>query len=179
MIHRILVPLDGSPLAEAALPHAVGVARAFGSEVILFRVSDNVGSLVDTVEWRLNQAEAAVYLDALAKRIDSVPIRTSEADGNPAEQIVTFARQENIDLIALSTHGQGGLSDFSMSSTVHKIISGAATSVLLVRPKEEPGVRDRSRRRAVERPYRSGTGDGPSLPALPRGHGACGTSYRG
>ncbi len=142
MIHRILVPLDGSPLAEAALPHAVGVARAFGSEVILFRVSDNVGSLVDTVEWRLNQAEAAVYLDALAKRIDSVPIRTSEADGNPAEQIVTFARQENIDLIALSTHGQGGLSDFSMSSTVHKIISGAATSVLLVRPKEEPGVRD-------------------------------------
>jgi nucleotide-binding universal stress UspA family protein len=141
MIHRILVPLDGSHLAEAALPHAVGVARAFGSEVILFRVSDNVGSLVDTVEWRLNQAEAAVYLDALSKRIDSVPVRTSEADGNPAEQIVTFARQEKIDLIALSTHGQGGLSDFSLSSTVHKITSGAGTSVLLVRPTGEPGVR--------------------------------------
>ncbi len=142
MMHRILVPLDGSHLAEVALPHAVAVARAFDAEVVLFRVTEDSASVVDTVEWRLNLAEGAAYLNTLAKRIGRVPVKASEADGNAAEQIMSFARHEKIDLIVLSTHGSAGLTDFSMSSTVHKIISGAHTSILLVRPTEEVELRD-------------------------------------
>ena len=68
MVRTILVPLDGSPHAECALPHAVAVARAFGSQIVLLRVQEDGGKPrgpIDTVSWRLGCAEARGYVDRL------------------------------------------------------------------------------------------------------------------
>lgn len=140
MIRRILVPLDGSQLAESSLPHAVSIAKSFHAEILLFRVIETVsdGQPVDSVEWRLNQAEAAAYLESLAKRLEGVPVRTALAEGRAAEQIIRIAHEERIDLVVLTTHGLGGPSSFSMSGTAQKVVSGVGVSVLVVRPGEPP-----------------------------------------
>ncbi len=139
MIRRILVPLDGSHLAESSIPHAITVAKSFHAEILLLRVMETASEdPVDSVDWRLNQAEGAVYLESLAKQLEGVPLRTSLAEGRPAEQIARVASEERIDLIVLTTHGRGGHSRFPLSGTVQKVISSAGVSVLVIRPPEYP-----------------------------------------
>ncbi len=135
MIRRILVPLDGSHLAECSLPHAIAFAKSFHAEILLFRVIETVSDEpVDSVDWRLNQAESAAYLESLAKRLEGIPIRTALAEGRAAEQIARVANDERIDLIILASHARGGLDAFPMGGTGQKIIAGAGVSVLVVRP---------------------------------------------
>ena len=72
MIDRILVGLDGSPLAERALPHAAAVAQAFGAELVLMRVLEDdakSGGPVDPVAWRLRRSEAQAYLRRVAEGV--------------------------------------------------------------------------------------------------------------
>jgi len=139
MIHEILVPLDMSPLAEGALPHARAMARVFGARIHLMSVvespADRLGG-VDSVDWRLSREERDAYLRRVATSIRAARL---EADwettgGIPAEQILAAARASSADLVVLTSHGRGGMSQFPLSGTVSKVISRTETSVLVVRP---------------------------------------------
>lgn len=142
MIRRILVPLDGSTLAEAALPQALAMAGAYQAEVVLARVLDpnsrTHGSLVDSVAWRLARTEARRYLDGLAAKLGAQGIRTRTAlaEGNAAEEVLRLVRKERADLVVLCAHGRSGPSSFSLGGTSQKVLSRVGTSVLVVRPAE-------------------------------------------
>ncbi|MGH7541984.1 MAG: universal stress protein [Gemmatimonadota bacterium] len=141
MIRRILVPLDGSAIAERALDHAVAVGKALGADAILARVVDpgRIGGLTrDAVEWRLQHAESVSYLEAQALRVRAagLAIEVEVLEGRAAEKIVDVARARQVDLIVLSRHGQNGAMDFVLGGTAQKVISGAGVSILLVRDGE-------------------------------------------
>jgi len=146
MFKRILVPLDGSSLAESALPHAATVAATFDADVLLLRVipmrQRSGAAPMDIIDRRLCQAEAGAYLDAVAadRPIRDLTVETQVCQGQPAEQIVETVAKRMVDLIVLTTHGMGGCTSFPVSGTAHKVISRSPVSVFMV-PAKEPGDR--------------------------------------
>ena len=140
MFEKILVPLDRSSLAECVLPHVVAVARALDSQVILLHIlspSDRQGGLraVDPLDSQLRRAEAESYLEGVRTRLQDagVAAQTKVLDGDAAEQILAFARENQIGLAILSSHGQSGLSGWNVSSVVQKVIMRAPISLMIVR----------------------------------------------
>ncbi len=140
MFERILVPLDGSALAECVLPHVVAMSRAFGSEVILVRVLDQPASgrpdlSVDPVRWHLERAELGAYLNAIATRLNDAGLSVSAEvlEGRPADRIIEFAQSNQVELVVLSSHGSGGLTDWAVSSTTQKVVSRCGCSGMIVR----------------------------------------------
>ena len=150
MLNPILVPLDGSPLAECVLPHVISIGQVFDAQITLLQVLDknraNVPTqFTDLLDWEINKTEALLYL----KRIDdqlrnsALQIKIDILEGLAAELIVEFARNQQMKLIILSSHGKSGLRKWGISSITHKIICCAPTSVLIIRasqfqPKEQP-----------------------------------------
>lgn len=140
MFERILVPLDGSPLAECVLPHVVALARAFNSQVILLQVLEPLhgsalAQAVDPLEWQYVKAEAEAYLNGIAARLEDFGLKVQRTlkEGIAAEHIIEFAHRNGIDLIVLSSNGRSGLSDWNISIVVQKIVLWAYTSILIVR----------------------------------------------
>ena len=144
MIQRILVSVDGSPLAEQALSQAAAIAHAFDSDILLLRVQEpetGTGGFSDSVSWRLGRAEVGSYLERLADRLRQAGrrVETAFAQGRAADEILNMARDRSVDLIVLSTHGATGSSRFHLGSTAQKVMSQAGRSVLLVRAAEGRG----------------------------------------
>lgn len=140
MFERILVPLDRSPLAECVLPHAVAMARALDSQLMLLHVlsqSGRQGDLraVDPLDSQLRRAEAESYLEGVRARLQEVGVaaQTKVLDGDAAEQIMAFACDNQAGLAILSSHGQSGLSGWNVSSVVQKVIMRAPISLMIVR----------------------------------------------
>lgn len=140
MFDPILVPLDGSLLAECVLPHIVAVARSFNSEVVLLRMLEKKqagtsAQIFDLVNWQINKTKASLYLEKTRARFQEVHIRarTTVMEGLVAEGITEYAQNQGMKLIVLSSHGSNGLTHRSISSITHKIILSAQTSLLLVR----------------------------------------------
>ncbi len=164
MFNRILVPLDGSPLAERALPHAEEFARIFGSTIILLQVLDPTSfhenpNPVDPLSWQIRKTEADIYMNNIASRlrkelketvVDILSAQKREKDekkilveysireGKTAESIVNFAHSENIDMVILCTHGAGGLSRWNISSVTQKVINLVYLPVLIIRAYHQP-----------------------------------------
>jgi nucleotide-binding universal stress UspA family protein len=164
MFNRILVPLDGSTLAERAIPHAEEFARIFGSSIMLLQILDPTSfhenpSPVDPLSWQIRKAEADMYMQGIAARIrkdlqespndtkgthnqgkDAINTRVeySIREGKTAENIVNFAHSEAIDLLVISTHGSGGLSRWNISSVTQKVINLIYLPVLIVRAYCQP-----------------------------------------
>jgi nucleotide-binding universal stress UspA family protein len=140
MFNRILVPLDGSALAECVLPHVIAFAKVFDAEVTLLQVlepphSPAIAQAVDPLEWQFVKAETHAYLNDVTARLKSSGLKAKNRieEGRAADHIVEFAQQNSIDLIVLSSHGRSGLSDWNISSVVEKISLRAYTSMLIVR----------------------------------------------
>ena len=139
MLERILLPLDGSQLAESALPHAVTCAQATGSRLTLVNVlqtSDihiDIPS-VDPLDWRLRKMEAKLYLEEMAERLsaEGVRVETVLLQGEAAESITQLAKEKEADLIVMASHGRSGLNGWNLSSTVQKVILATHTSVMVV-----------------------------------------------
>jgi len=157
MFNRILVPLDGSTLAERAIPHAEEFARIFGANIILLQVLEPTSfhenpKAVDPLSWQIHKAEAELYMQRITMMIrenlgENVPtdidvnqirVGYSIREGKTAENIVTFAHSENIDLLVISTHGSGGLTRWNMSSVTQKVINMIYLPVLIVRAYNKP-----------------------------------------
>lgn len=139
MFKHVLVPLDGSILTECVLPHTVAFAKAFQAKVTLVRVlnkSTNEGvNLVDLFNWRLEKAEAQLYLDKIAQdlRAEGLDIDLAILEGPTAERIVEYAAAKQADLLILSSHGLSGFSGWNVSSVIQQIILSVYLPVLIVR----------------------------------------------
>lgn len=137
MFHTILVPLDGSARAEAALPHAELLARAFDSTVRLVRVipmRQRSGAVPMDIVDRLGEAEAHAYIEArLADLVArGVTAQGEVTGGAPADRVIGAARDCRADLVVLATHGSGGCTEFPLGGTAQKVIARAGMSVLIV-----------------------------------------------
>jgi len=140
MFDPVMVPLDGSLLAECVLQHAVAIARAFDAKVILLRVLDKKqasekAQLFDLVNWQINKTGAKLYLEKISTRLQKSGLRieTAVLEGLVAESITEYALKRGVKLIILSSHGRSGLSQWGISSVTQKIIFSAPTSVLIIR----------------------------------------------
>ncbi|MFC2046201.1 universal stress protein [Chloroflexota bacterium] len=145
MYKRVLIPLDGSPLAEQALPHAIAQARHFQAELILLRVVEPFvharGMSLADLE-RIRQ-QTRVWVDEYLERIaagiqqQGVLVQKITIDGRPPTGIAEFAENNQVDLIVTSTRGQSGLSRWLMGSVADRVVRGATVPVLLVRARKE------------------------------------------
>ena len=137
MFHRILVPLDGSGLAEAILSDVVELATQHRAEVVLLRVASahaRIGS--DLTEAQVHAvAEAEGYLAEKEQQLADRGIRVSSVVryGQPAEEILDHARTSGIDLIAMSTHGRSGMERVLLGSVAERVVRESPVPLLLRR----------------------------------------------
>ena len=145
MYSRILLPLDGSHLAEQAFPHAAALAETFQAELILLKVLPPISGKLHLYHEALRIAEegrremAGKYLDrvALSIRERDIPIRVEIIDGHPQAEIAQFAESENVDLIVICTRGQSGFSRWLMGSVADRVARGVNVPVLLIRAQKD------------------------------------------
>lgn len=144
MFRTILVPLDGSSLAEQALTPACRIAEKFGSALLLLRVVTLEralptlplltprGESESAASPRPVMDEAEAYLNGLSLPSTVRPVRTQVLAGAPPEMIVTTAVASEVDLIVMSTHGRTGLVRLLYGSVAEAVLRGASVPVLLV-----------------------------------------------
>lgn len=142
MFNKILVPLDGSALAESVLPHLVALVQNSNADVTLLHVLEqnnppDQARPVDPISWRFRQVETKTYLETIKARLQEISfpgaVETVLLEGQGAERIIELAHELQADFIAMSSHGRSGLSGWNVSSVVQKIILRSYTSVFLVR----------------------------------------------
>jgi nucleotide-binding universal stress UspA family protein len=140
---RIMVPLDGSSVAEQVLPPAISVAQALDAEIVLFRVpiAHISGSLSGDwalpLEGTLETANgiAGVYLDSVAEHLreQGIEVSTAMRMGGVANVIIEYAEANEIDLIAMCTHGRTGLARWTLGSVADRVLRAGRIPLLLVR----------------------------------------------
>lgn len=147
MYHHILVPLDGSPLAEEVLPHVKALVKiGEGGRVTILRVvlhDYGLVSLNPNLADRLNEhmaandAEAAAYIEGMAQRLgaEGLAVEPHLIQGQPADAIVDYAEQHGVDLIAMASHGRGGIGRWLLGSVAQKVIHSTSIPTLVIRPK--------------------------------------------
>ncbi len=151
MYRRILVPLDGSDLAEAALPHATAMAGRFGASLTLLQAvttlpmatavdagaAAGAEAMISVDALEASEEAAQEYLNQLSHRpeLEGIQIRKRVVRGRPAREIVRTAQEEGIDLIVMSTHGRSGLGRLVFGSVADQVLRESGVPILLVRPK--------------------------------------------
>lgn len=154
-LERILVPLDGSPLAESALARATDLAQSSGAELLLLRATEaHTLPGIDPSEAQVKVvAEAEAYLDAVADRLRAsvAHVETSVWYGPASYAIVEAARLHRADLIAMTTHGRSGLGRLVLGSVAESVLRGTTTPILLLRAPEAPVERLEGGRAATAR----------------------------
>ena len=143
LCQHILVPLDGSPVAEQILPVVTPIAEALGSKLILFQVPIAHVSGWMTGEWYLPvqgvletaEEDAEGYLSAVADDLaeQGLDVTTTTAIGSVANCIVEYAESSPVDLIAMCTHGRTGLARWALGSVADRVLRAGGTPILLVR----------------------------------------------
>jgi len=144
MYNRILVPLDGSRLAEQALPHAAVQAEQFDAEIYLLRVLGPLPEPMMASRDAVRGAEEAsarlaeTYLEGIATSLQErgIPTKVGLMEGNPYVEIIHFAEERSIDLIVMSTRGHSGFSRWLLGSVADRVVRGATVPVLLVQARE-------------------------------------------
>lgn len=132
MYHKILVPLDGSPFSEEALPLAIGVARRTGAELRLLHV-------MESLYGKVIESEAAITdeMDGLARRImeaAGVTAMVGVRRGEAVPEICAYIEEEGIDLVVMATHGWGGIRRAWLGSVTDELVRAAKVPLLVVRP---------------------------------------------
>jgi nucleotide-binding universal stress UspA family protein len=141
--NRILIPLDGSQVAEQILPTVTTVAQALHPELILFQVPAAYVSGWMTGDWFLPtpsvldtaEQDAEAYLSAVAARLQErgLNVVTATLIGPVANCIVDYAEANHVDLIAMCTHGRTGLARWALGSVADRVLRTGSTPILLVR----------------------------------------------
>jgi nucleotide-binding universal stress UspA family protein len=161
---RILVPLDGSPAAEAILVHAIELARLEAdSELILLNVVQPIwvpdGAFAPTASGRevtrRQEERARKYLHRLARRLEASGLRVRtrvQTATTVALAILDAARGEQADIVALAAHGRSGIRRLTLGSVADKVVRGSPVPVLVFRPSEALPAELRGREAEVELP---------------------------
>lgn len=146
MYKRILVPVDGSPLSEAVLPHAQALAQAEGAEIVLLRVAVNPSAEFSFSDPALAselikemEAETKIYLKDLCSKVESTGVHTAYLMrvGPIADTILEVASAMRADIIAMSTHGRSGLQRWLIGSIAERVVHQSPVPVLLIRPQSK------------------------------------------
>jgi manganese transport protein len=136
--HRILVPLDHSPLDRLAVSHAAAMARLYGARLYLLHVEEGVTSQIYGRMSSTAEVEAGeVYLDriAAALREQGVIVETAIShSSSPKKEIVRYAREIQPDLVIMGAHGHGGLKDLVFGTTINPVRHQLKVPMLIVRP---------------------------------------------
>ena len=145
MIKRLLVPLDGSHLAEQALKVAGDVAEGTSATIVVARVVPPpipgrfyAPNLLDQLQAaQLKETEA--YLSSIAERLrgDRLSVETRAASGAVADTLVGLAASERCDIIVMSSHGLGGVGWRVFGSVAQKVLHSAPCPILIVRPSQD------------------------------------------
>ncbi|MGH7844231.1 MAG: universal stress protein, partial [Candidatus Binatia bacterium] len=141
MYTKIIVPLDGSELAEGVLPYVRSLARELQLPVTLLQVIDpdaisivsapHAGSYLDTVSAAI-KAQSNDYLRKIVYSLSTLPqVNYSIEVGQPAETIVAKAAEDSGILIAMATHGRSGVQRWIMGSVADKVLQATANHLLL------------------------------------------------
>lgn len=159
MYKKILVPLDGSKLAECALPYAEELAKGCGTgKLVLISVTERVSGRTrapeaqeiyrasDTSGFQGSGSEIAVtfgkmqrqaqrYLGKVTEELETRGIRATieVLPGNPAEEIISFVERSDVDVIVMSSHGRSGPSRWTHGSVADRVFRGSPVPVLMVR----------------------------------------------
>lgn len=154
MYQKIMVPLDGSKLAEVVLPHVEAIAKGCGTSTVIFiRAVEPVLKPTGYDYFPLEEdrklfkfdrkAVAKDYLKQLVSQLkyDGVNVQSKVIVGKAAESLVEYAEKNDVDLIAIATHGRSGVSRWVWGSVAERILHSARVPVLVVRPPEcKPGI---------------------------------------
>jgi nucleotide-binding universal stress UspA family protein len=129
MWKKILVPLDGSNLAELALAYAEEIATAFNSEVVLLYVNESKESQYRHMH--------RLYLEEMAERVKEhfkkrARVKTVVLSGEPAEEIINYAEKNDVSVIIMASHGRSGITAWVMGNVASKVLQ-ARVPVLLIR----------------------------------------------
>jgi nucleotide-binding universal stress UspA family protein len=158
MYERILVPLDGSEVAEAILPFAEQIAGPLDAEVVLLRVIEPPSPIevvastgvVTPDTFTVRDLEAKAYLSEIQRRLSKKGIRVRvriALGGTPAEEVLAAAQATSADLIAMATRGRSGLGRALFGSVAESVLRASPVPVLLIRTTikseaaPEPGTR--------------------------------------
>ncbi|HUF53854.1 MAG TPA: universal stress protein [Dehalococcoidia bacterium] len=159
MYDRVLLPLDGSEIAEAVEPHTMALAKKFDSEVILMRVVTPVSKLLASMvpgraaagnttpvgveaahaQLESETRDAAQYLSSVAQRFEAegVAARTLAIEGEPAQTIIENAKDANVSVICMSTSGRSRLGRLIFGSVADEVLRKSHLPLLLIRPQQQ------------------------------------------
>lgn len=142
MYRRILVPLDGSKVAEGVLPHARALAFAEGAELVLLRVAANPvleftfsdPSVAQSVLEDL-ETQSKKYMAGIEESLkqDGFLVSSLIREGAVADSILRTAEEIGADVIAMSTHGRTGAARWLLGSVADRVVRNSSIPVLLIR----------------------------------------------
>lgn len=143
MYKRILIPLDGSPVAEAVLPHVMPLAKAFDTEIILLQVivepaeafAVRSSPLTQPKSVRKIQTQTKNYLKKMCTKLEKGGVRASYLirEGGVPETIIDVANFMEADVIAMSTHGHSPTRLFLLGSVTYQVVRHSPLPVLVIR----------------------------------------------
>lgn len=143
-LKRVIVPLDGSKLAETVIPHAVDLARKTGLEIVLVRVFSLPTPLYTAEQYTANlqdlweqiKKEAQEYLEEKVKELQKdglERVSTVLLEGSAADQIIELARKEPETLVVICTHGRSGVGRWVLGSVTERVVRHSGDPVLVIR----------------------------------------------
>jgi nucleotide-binding universal stress UspA family protein len=143
MYKKILVPLDGSQLAEAALPHAEAIAKSEGAEIVLLRIptipAAEFFSRDPSIAIKIQEEEEAEAVRYVNKKMneltkDHIKVSAVTQEGPVPDTILAVADATHADMIAMSTHGRTGMQRWLMGSVADRVVHHAHIPVMLIHP---------------------------------------------
>ncbi len=155
MFRKILVCLDGSDFAKPVVPYAAEIAKRFDSHLVLLEViesastssaaTQNVGMSGERATEALEQSksrrpqQAREYLEGVAAglRDQGLNVETVVLEGSPARAIVDYASKNEVDLIAIATHGRKNIGRLVFGSVTDHVLRNTGLPVLSMKPKRE------------------------------------------
>ena len=145
MFNKILVPLDGSALAERAIDQVEKMAKGSVAEVLLLKVvpaplgkAPEAGQVEELKAFAESIARATSYLEKIATRLGAISMKSRilVTSGEPYAEILTAAHKEDVDCIVMSTHGGTALARVLLGSTAEKVVYTTKRPVFLVKPEK-------------------------------------------
>jgi nucleotide-binding universal stress UspA family protein len=133
-INSLILPLDGSPLAESALPYAEHLAQRLSAALVVARSVPFPGAYIDEKTPLAGEIEANTYLQSVAERLrgEGVAVQTQVFGGLPVPHILALAHQMPHSLVVLTTHGRSALARWFVGSVVEGVVRAAEIPVLVI-----------------------------------------------
>ncbi|WXR62206.1 universal stress protein [Peptostreptococcaceae bacterium AGR-M142] len=143
-LNRVLVPLDGSKESEKSLEYAIKLGIKFGCEILLLNVVEvyRGTSIYSNYEYVYNKDYeifrdySKEILEKAKEKTKDLKVRTVSSVGHPAEEIISKAIEEDVDLIIMATHGMGGLKRFLIGSVTNNVVHHSKVPVLVLPHKD-------------------------------------------